>query len=186
MDCTCQELERQQGEGKCKCVHYRKKFPDCACEDESVSKHSPGKVGSDEILLRAVFNDVQVDRKTGRLTTLYFRKEPSTRGFSVNRRCHVGDSDLERQMQSHQSYDEKSGLRFAAADCESIRELKEDGNRLFCVYDSALKDDLSHADICQNKHLSKGEDDRKQRMLGIARNLARAFGRVAPLDQVQP
>lgn len=42
MSCPCKELERQQGDGDCKCVHYRQQFPDCHCEGCSVIWWSNG------------------------------------------------------------------------------------------------------------------------------------------------
>ena len=71
----------------------------------------------------------------------------------------------------------KGYLRFVAAISKVVRGLRhEDGRRLFCVYDSATKENGAHADICQNVYFKSGTEKRKQRMMEIAWQLRHAFG----------
>ena len=84
MSCSCIELETQYGQGDCKCARYWEEFPECVCEHESVSEHSPSPVASSGVLVRTLVREQQIDQE-GRLKPVCFRPEPATRGFSVNR-----------------------------------------------------------------------------------------------------
>lgn len=174
MSCGCMELEAKHGQGKCKCAHYREMFPDCACERESVSKHSPGSVGSDEVLVRTLFREQDLD-PDGRVKPIHFRPELSTRGLSVDRVHLAGTEKLVSNKCADRRYN--GYLSFLAVRCGDIRDLLGDeGRRLFCIYDTAIKDNRAHADICQNVVLPRGEENRTSRMMAIAWQLRDAFG----------
>lgn len=59
-------------------------------------------------------------------------------------------------------------LKFTATCSGDVRELLRDGQRLFCIYDSATVENKAHADICQNVHVKRGTDNRKRLMMEIA------------------
>jgi len=157
MTCNCKELERMHGEGKCKCVHYREKFPGCQCESSSVSDYSPNVVEDDELLIRVAYSTYQIDPNTRELTPACFRNdEILKRGFSVNRKQYIREKDLRKSIELKITNDREVGKErgdFYAvfvARCGDIRRLvSEDGQRLFCVYDTASEENCSHADICQ-------------------------------------
>lgn len=174
MPCSCVELEIQHGQGQCKCVHYRERFPDCACEQESVSKNSAGPVTDDEVLVRTVFQGHWVD-SDGRPKPSFFRHDPTSRGFSVDRMRIVDPHALVANKKADHRY---SGyLGFVATCGGDVRALRsDDGTRLFCLYDSATADNEAHSDICQNVHLGPGTEDRKNRMMEFAWRLRHAFG----------
>lgn len=173
MPCGCRELEAKYSQTECKCARYREKFPDCMCERESVSIHSLGPVADDEILVRSIFTEKQLDQE-GRVNPVHFRQEPSTRGFSVDRvdRTHVESlKSSKRKDARHKGY-----LKFATARSGDIRNLvNDDGTRLFCIYDTATAENHAHADICQNVILQTGAKNRKNRMMEIAWQLRSAF-----------
>lgn len=180
MPCGCKELEAKYSQTECKCARYREKFPDCVCERESVSIHSPGPVADNEILVRTIFTEKQLDQE-GRVKPAHFRKEPSTRGFSVDRvnRTRVGLLKSSKCKDArHKGY-----LKFAAARSSDIRNLmNDDGKRLFCVYDTATAENHAHADICQNAVLQAGADNRRNRMMEIAWQLRSVFS----MPQLEP
>lgn len=174
MSCSCVELEAKYGQGKCKCAHYREIFPDCACERESVSKHSPGSVDNSETLVRTIFREQDVG-SDGLVKPAHFRPEPSTRGFSVDRVHLAGVEGLRSSKRADPRFD--GYLSFVAARCGDIRYLLADeGRRLFCIYDTAIEENRAHADICQNVVLQSGDENRKSRMMDIAWQLRDAFG----------
>ena len=180
MSCSCIELETQYGQGDCKCARYRENFPDCACERESVSEHSPHPVTNSELLVRTIFRKQEIDQD-GRLKPVYFRPEPATRGFSVDRVCLVGSERLRSSKRGDPRYN--GYLRFIATYSGDVRDLLEDGRRLFCVYDSATADNNAHADICQNVHVEPGAENRRPRMMEIAWQLRSTF---SPPQEVPP
>ena len=173
MPCGCRELEAKYSQTECKCARYRDKFPDCMCERESVSVHSPGPVADDEILVRSIFTERELDQE-GRVKPVHFRQEPSTRGFSVDRvnRTQLGSlKSSKRKDARHKGY-----LKFAAARSSDIRNLvNDDETRLFCIYDTATDENHAHADICQNVILQVGVENRRKRMMEIAWQLRSVF-----------
>lgn len=153
---TCRELEQQHGDSDCKCHHYREEFPDCRCEGCTVSEHSPGQVQDDELLIRTLFSPLQVDIEKGTVAPMAF-KDVLTRGLSVDRKRHTGEQELQARIEARIASDIKAGrnkdgfFRVATASCGDIRSaLGEEGTRLFCVYDTALKENTAHADVCSS------------------------------------
>ena len=180
MSCSCMELETQYGQGGCKCTRYREEFPDCACEHESVSEHSPGPVADSEVLVRTLFTEQQLDQN-GRLKLVYFRHEPATRGFSVDRVLVVDPEPLKSSKRADARYN--GYLKFISTCSKDIRDLLEGGQRLFCIYDSATTENRAHADICQNMLVEPGAQNRKPRMMEIAWHLRSAFHSPQPIPQ---
>ena len=180
MSCSCLELETKYGQGDCKCARYREKFPDCACERESVSEYSPGPVADSEVLVRTLFREQDID-PDGHLKPAYFRRDPTTRGFSVDRVLLMGPEALESSKRTDARYN--GYLQFIATCTKDVRELLKGGKRLFCVYDSAIAENIFHADICQNLYFEQGVQNRKRRMMEIAWQLRSAF---RPLQPVPP
>lgn len=178
MSCTCLELETRHGQGDCKCTRYRERFPDCECEHQTVSKHSPGPVGDSEVLVRTLFRDHPID-PDGRLKPAYFRPDPEARGFSVDRVLFTGTESLILSKRADARY--RCYLRFIATCTKDVRGLLQDGTRLFCVYDSGTVVNKYHADICQNVHIEPGAHNRKSRMMEIAWQLRSVFTPPQPI-----
>lgn len=155
MNCSCKDLEKEFGNGACKCIHYRKLFPECECERTSVSDHSPGTVVDHEMLIRTVYSPHQYNKETDELTPMAFR-DAVERGMSVNRRSCISIVALQAKIEGKVAADQAAGRtsdgfwRVVVAKCGSIRRLRTDeGARTYAVYDTANEDDSSHADICQ-------------------------------------
>ena len=192
MPCGCKELERRYRDGGCKCIHYREEFPGCECEARSVSDHSPGVVGDDELLIRTVYSPIQINQETGVVDPAHFRNDALKRGFSVNRKHHVREADLRKTIESKIARDRHEGkerddfYRVVTARCSDVRRLAgEDGKRLFCVYDTAFEEDRSHADICQTLEPPPGAPNRKMMSKKISSRLFDTFvGRATDLANV--
>ena len=168
MICQCKELERKYRDSGCKCIHYREEYPGCGCEKCSVSDHSPGLVQNHELLIRTVYSPVQINQETGQVDPAFFRQDALKRGLSINRKHHVSEADLRKKIEDKIARDRNEGkerdefYRVVAARCGDVRRLvSEDGERLFCVYDTAYEEDISHADICQALDPPPGTPDRK-------------------------
>ena len=178
MACGCKELEAQHGSGNCKCVQYREKFPDCKCEEESVSEHSPARVSDDEVLVRIIFNPIFVDQRD-HLKPAYFQsvvKDFTDRGLSVNRKGYLTERVLTARLQHHPS-NRHDYIRFIAVRCGDLRRLRFNGKRAICVYDSATEEDLSHADVCQSVSTEQNATKRESKALRMktARMLQNEF-----------
>jgi hypothetical protein len=66
-----------------------------------------------------------------------------TIGMSTTRLAHANDERLQAQLQS------KPYVGFVTGECRAIRQLFFEGERCFAVYDTALDDNIAHADVCQ-------------------------------------
>lgn len=166
MPCRCKELERKYHDSGCKCIRYREEYPGCECERYSVSDHSPGLVRDDELLIRTLYSPYQIDEK-GTVTPASFR-DALERGLSINRKSCIGEADLRKGIEGKIERDRKEGkerdefYRVVTARCGDVRRLfSEDGERLFCVYDTASQEDVSHADVCQALDPPPGTPNRK-------------------------
>ena len=182
MPCPCKEIERQHGAGDCKCTHYREAFPNCECEQHSVSDHSPGTVQDDEVLIRTVYSRVQLNSETGCIDPVHLRHDARTRGLSLNRKSHITEGDLRARIEAKIARDRAAGKRtdnFYKVIATRLRDLKclvdDDGRRLFCVYDTATRDDTSHADMCQSSEPAKGTANRNVLLMKLSSRLLEAF-----------
>ena len=178
MSCTCLELETRYGQGECKCTRYREQFPDCECEYQSVSEHSPSPVDDSEVLIRTLFREQPIG-PDGSLKPAYFRPDPEARGFSVDRVLHIGPESLKSSKRADARY--RGYLQFIATCTKDVRGLLEGGKRLFCVYDSGTVVNRFHADICQNVHVEPGVRNRRARMMEFAWQLRSAFSPPQPV-----
>lgn len=129
-----------------------------AWESVSVSVHSPGVVGRNEVLARQVLDPAFFDASTGRIKPTLF-DDASSRGASVNRVKHAPVPKLHElgraralSASAHCTVP-KTYIGFVHLDVVAVRSIAADGDqgshRAFGVYDTALKSDCSHADICQ-------------------------------------
>jgi len=181
MSCPCKELERRYGDQGCKCVHYREQFPNCECENCSVSDYSPGPVQADEVLVRVVYSSKQLNAVTGQIDPVHLRHDVLKRGLSVNRRLHISEANLRAKIESRIARDKSEGKKsddfhkVVITRCDAVRELAKERVRLFCVYDTALENDASHADICQSLEPGPGSPNKKSLSMGISRRLSEAF-----------
>ena len=191
MLCSCREIERQYGDSDCKCVHYRERFPDCECENHSVSDHSPGLVGDDEVLIRELYSPHYINEDTGEVKPVAFR-DARDRGLSVTRRLHSSERAHRAKIMKKVAADQAAGRnndgfwRVVSGSCARIRGITgDDGRRLFCVYDTAREDDASHADVCQAIDPPPETVNRKSIRMKISSMLFEAFvGEVTDLEIV--
>ncbi len=132
-----------------------------AWELESASEYSPCPVTDEEILYRQILSPIHYDEETNTFTTAAF-SDASSLGMSVNRikytsEDHISRMAINRVEQHNESNPNKqrsfSGtVCFVCGDIRQITVQNEDDVkplRGFCVYDTALEHDQSHADICE-------------------------------------
>ena len=181
MTCECKELEREHGQGSCKCVHYRESFPNCECEQVSVNDYSPGPVEDGEILIRTLYSSVHFDKQTNEIRPTAF-DDVRRRGLSVDRKTHIAGRDLVAKTLDKIQRDVAAGKRrddcwgLIVADARSIRLLlAEERNRSFCIYDTATGDNRAHADVCQAFVYPPGAEKRRLRDRALRLQLSRKF-----------
>lgn len=148
---TCQDLFVGLAHDPRKAEKIDAASPNCACEVEKVSPHSPGPVSDVETVWRLILSPVHYDTETGKVKELAFA-DASNKGMSVQRLVVLGGEDAIR-AQGIQRAQGKPGQSFECAigaDVRVVRAVRgEGGEGRFCVYDTATADDAAHADICQ-------------------------------------
>ena len=121
----------------------------------SVSEYSPGLVQEVEVLYRQVFIPIHVDDETGKLKPTCF-DDASSKGLSVNRAEFIPlqaliEKGLAKAATDRERKPDRQFYGLASTNCAEIRQINSSTTkaRAFCVFDTALADDPSHADICQ-------------------------------------
>lgn len=130
-------------------------------EVESASAFSPGVVENSEILYQQIVDPTHFDPVRQTLKPTAFQ-DSANKGLSVNRLKHSTFASLvQRGMSRAEEYNGRNpekGIRslwgFACFDAQEIRQIytKSDNDvdfRGLFIFDTALADDISHADICQ-------------------------------------
>ncbi len=128
---------------------------ECPAELEPVSEYSPGIVLNEEYLARLIFTPIHVDDETGEVNAAAFSDVKDKR-LSVNRIQHISRPDLAQKGCTKAETDKAAGkerefVGVIESACLDIRSIKVERNQSFCVVDTALENDTSHADVCQIK-----------------------------------
>jgi len=129
-----------------------------AWESVSCSRHSPGRVGDDEQLMRQLAHPIFVDQETHEIKAAAF-SDVFNHGMSVERVQYWSEDEarargLARVEAFNQSQTDPAKHRtfvaFASLNAGEVRTLRsdQDGERCLAVYDTALEDVPAHADVC--------------------------------------
>lgn len=131
-----------------------KAYPDGYCECESVSKHSSSVVYDDEFVHRLVFSPIHIT--DGKINAAVFT-DISNKGFSCDRsgtpettpESHErGEARVQNWNQQHpDDPKQRSYLGTITARCGDIRSILSEGSKVYAIYDTALAENESHADI---------------------------------------
>lgn len=124
------------------------------------SEYSPKVVGNDEVLYRRLDNPIHWNSKKNTLNPTAI-KEFSSRGMSVNRLSLTNRFEL--LAMAYQEVHKKNALQaakpnpvvryllgFAHLSCDEVRTMSysdDPTDRLFAIFDTALEDTISHADV---------------------------------------
>lgn len=145
--------------------------PECACEQHSMSEHSPGVVGPDETIVRMVCTPMHVHGKKNELMSSFFN-HAFTKGLSAQRLERASDQELASWVNQFIGADPGMvWLGYVEAPSSAVMAaIREDAGREFCVYDAAYADNPAHLEICAARRID--EADR----LEAKKKLRDAFG----------
>jgi len=123
-----------------------------AWENQNTSQYSPGIVKNTEIIARKIFSPIQIDVESGEIKTAAF-DDVSNKGLSVNRLSQITENGIHeageiKANRDRESIPDRQYCGFIKASVNKIRKDLEGENRVFAVYDTALENDISHADVC--------------------------------------
>ncbi len=122
-------------------------------EKKSVSLYSCGTVKDNEVLARNIFSPHHYDTDTGNLTTLAF-DDVLNKGLSVLRFDYTNHDEVigigqNKKKETHEYHG------YIKVEAKCIRECIISSKRAMSIYDTAMVDLRSHADIC-NISVTKG------------------------------
>ena len=130
-----------------KCHYLTKNYEQALeWEKESVSSHSYGIVKDDEILARNIFSPHHYDTETGEIKSLAF-DDVLNKGLSVLRCSYTTNEEIIR-IGEDKKKDTHEYLGYITIQAKCIREHIIELKRSMAVYDTALEDLPTHADIC--------------------------------------
>ncbi|AZD52191.1 hypothetical protein C4K19_0373 [Pseudomonas chlororaphis subsp. aurantiaca] len=148
-------------------------FPDAYCETESVSRYSSGLVQSTEYLHRYVFSPIHMN---GEKVKAALFSDCKDKGLSCERSptsevpadIHArGKALVDGWNAANPDSDSpRSYVGVVSAQCERIRELVAQNQRMMAVYDTALADNPLHVDVFQI--VNRKRSDVKQARKDIA------------------
>jgi hypothetical protein len=160
---SCKRVNRVAGkpgnEGK-RVSEFNESHPRCACEICRVSKYSPSPVLSAEILVRFVLHPMHVNEKTGEIKASLF-SHVEGKGCSVQRELWATNTELSLFLKKVCPAEAKtSWFGVVSATAGQIRTLQVagDSRQTFWVYDTAEKDNPSHAEVGRAMNELKTED----------------------------
>jgi hypothetical protein len=160
----CLEFFMSHAESRdiCKILQERAHVEILLWESQTASPHSPGPVNDDELICRQIISPIHFDDATQKLTATAF-DDASGKGLSVNRIKYETADGLQntaelRTKQYNENNETKPARIFWGMinlSCAEVRtivvpsDVNGESMRGFAIYDTALKTDPSHADICQ-------------------------------------
>ena len=127
-------------------------------EKINASQYSPGIISNDEFLIRTIISPIHIDHESG-LVKPSCVSDVKDKGGSSDRELHSTPEDsVERinkvQQEKNESITESNKKRavigYSKISVNKIRSIHtNDNKRSFGIYDTSLKENISHSDICQ-------------------------------------
>jgi hypothetical protein len=165
----CRDCQRRLAAHPERAAMFAAEHPECRCDKVSISAFSPGPVGNEEILVRFVVDPKHVN-PDGTIEVGFFH-DASRNGLSLSRRRYLSDNKLHesgnKYLESMQAREDKDAtqkgrdptlLRLAGLvsfSAGQVRSHQIDGERRFCLTDSARREERFHADIMFNGDFTK-------------------------------
>lgn len=163
-----------------------KAYPGCECERMCVSRYSPGPVADRETIVSVVTSRSYVSHHGQVEPTLFERR--MSNGISTDRKAYTTLEDYDHRAESLVAESEKKEI------CGSIellvggiRGISFDGDRAIAVYDTALKENTSHAEIACTEIPAAGTPGRKKLRATLRKRVLDAClhdGRVIPSSEI--
>jgi hypothetical protein len=146
---SCADIDRATEDSEDRVGIFADSKPNCACEHDSLSEHSPGLVRNEETILRVVCVPMHIHPKRRELKSSFFSHAMS-RGLSGQRSEASSTDDLKSCVEALVSgAPDRVWLGYVEALASAIREtrLENEAAQSFCVADAALESNRAHAEI---------------------------------------
>lgn len=160
--------------------------PACECELVSVSAFSPGPVCDDETILSVVTSSSYVTQD-GHVEPTLFESRISN-GISTDRRIHTNLIDYScRSAALVVGNDKKSDCGSIELQVGKIRDISYNEMQAIAVYDTALEDNIAHAEIACSEVPADGTLGRKKLRAELRKKILDAClhdGKVVPASDL--
>jgi hypothetical protein len=142
------------------------RFPNCACETCSVSSHSPGPVCDEEVLVSVVSDPSKAHGEPPKILPTVVDRLSG--GFSANRLNFTTQRDVDELGESLAESRKLKGkiaeyLGVICLDTSALRGVHSDGARNYAIYDTAVENNVSHAEVFQTEHPIRGTENYKKK-----------------------
>ncbi len=145
------------------------------CDKESASPHSPGIVEQGENVVRQVHSPVHWDAVANEVKPGFY-DDLTSKGLSVNRVSYAPAADLSDASESRATLTGREAIGFVHAPISSITTLLSNENGpLGAVFDTALHNDVSHADVCAT--VARSNEERRKLRFRLYEGLKSHFRR---------
>lgn len=170
----CHLINRDSGvaDPKRRAEEFAKAAPNCICELQTTSPHSPGAIESSEILTRFIFSPVHVRKKIGDVMPSAF-SHANTSGCSVQRENLATANELTLWLKKYLENNTEHrwvGTLNCTSDSIKAFSLNDSSNRAVGVYDTAECENPAHAEIFKTEYVIEEADS-----LEVKRELLRKF-----------
>lgn len=136
-------------------AEFGRAAPNCCCELQTTSPHSPGTVTNEEQLTRFIFSPIHVNMKNGKVKPSAF-SHASTMGCSVQREALASSNELSTWIQAYLIKNaQHQWMGTHTSSSKTVREisLNNSANRMLAVYDTAEPKNQAHAEIFQTEYV---------------------------------
>jgi hypothetical protein len=152
--------------------------PNCRCEEHSVSEFSSGPVANDEVLVRLLVSPFHMQKKKA-LPRAAALTDAERGGLSTFREKEATKEQIrtvaESLVKRARLADSKAGIfGVLKLKCSVVRDFCADGDThgSYCVYDTALRETTSHAEIFQRVAGADADliDDRRNKLFASVKS----------------
>jgi hypothetical protein len=136
-------------------AEFGRAAPNCCCELQTTSPHSPGTITNEEQLTRFTFSPIHVNTKNGKVKPSAF-SHVSSMGCSVQREAIASSNELSAWIQAYLAKNtQHQWMGTLTCSSNTVREisLNNSTNRMIAVYDTAEPKNQAHAEIFQTEYV---------------------------------
>ena len=145
-------------------AYVDKHLPECRCERVSVNAISPHPIATHEKLVSVVTHSKYFDANTGKVLPNIAMRLNS--GLSADRVQYTDLVNFEKRARDLVEDDPTNTMEYCGVFVFSVKKLRnifDDGNRCFAVYDTATLENPSHSEVVQTNHPENANLTRKIR-----------------------
>lgn len=172
LDCIAIAERSGVKNSKSRVADFNLAAPDCVCELQTTSKYSAKPVEDTELLTRFAFTPIHFNERNGKLKPSIFSQIASN-GCSIQRENLASNAELKLWLNNKFARDGIKWQGVVQARCDDVRQImvEDSTKRALAVYDTAEKENPSHAEIFQTQYVIDEADGPE-----IRHRLFKAFG----------